>query len=348
MKTANTFKISLVTSFVVFALFVVFTNTIFAFSEHGSRLDINPNYPSPNSTVTARFMAPGVDINTALITWRVNGEVIQQAYGKNIVKFEVGKIGTIYKISVFAKDAKNKKASKSEVIQVSDATIIWEGKTYTPPFYKGRAMQSPGSSISLLVIPEITNSNGVMYDKDDLFYEWMTNNSTIPESAGKGMYYTTLKNPKPMETFKVVVKIKDKNGDLRTVKKAIIPVTQPMIKIYEDNPFVGVRYDKSIENVYNIRTKESTIMAEPFYMSVENRVDKNLTYSWIISNVEYNNKGTITLGSEGTGFGSTNLSLTIQNDAYWLQNARKSLRVEFGQKEQYNWDRNINPETTPL
>ncbi len=331
----------------VFSFFSLNTKDTFSYSEHGSNLKVSPEYPLPGAEVSASFSAPGLDMSTALITWRLNGSIIQQAYGKKNVKFKVGKIGEIYKISVFARDAKGKTASKSKILQIADVSIVWEGNTYTPPFYRGRALQSQGASVTVVAVPSVTKSNGVLYDKKDLFYEWMLNNSTIPSVVGKGVYFANFTNPKPFESFKIVLKIKDSQGKTRTVRKLIIPTTQPKIMLYEDDPYAGIRYDKSIGDKYDIRSKEVALVAEPFYMSTENRFDKKLDYVWTISNQEYNNKGTIILGSNG-GFGSTNLNLTIQNNTSWLQNARKSVKINFGQEERYKWKTDNNSNTTPL
>jgi hypothetical protein len=131
------------------------------------------------------------------------------------------------------------------------------------------------------------------------------------------------------------------------IRKLIIPTTQPRIALYENSPYAGIRYDKTIGNKYSIRSKEVALVAEPFYMTVENRFDKKLDYVWTILNQEYNNKGTIILGSNG-GFGSANLNLTIQSNTLWLQNARKSVKINFGQEERYRWKTNNNSNTTPL
>jgi hypothetical protein len=117
-----------------FCFFNLNVKNTFSYSEHGSNLKISPEYPLPETEVSASFHAPSLDLTTSLITWRLNGSIVQQAYGKSTVKFTVGKIGDIYKISVFAKDAKGKMASKSKILQVGDVSMLWEGNTYTPPF----------------------------------------------------------------------------------------------------------------------------------------------------------------------------------------------------------------------
>lgn len=330
-------------------LFAIFTTGVQAEGTQSpprGTIVLSPKFPTPGQTVQARFYSASLDQDTALITWRLNGEIIQQAYSETVVTYKVGEIGTVSKLSVTAEDAKGFRVTVESVSYVSDVAIVWEGSTYTPPFYSGKALQTPGSEVTLVALPSVADSKGNLYDKNDLVYMWSINNSSVPVVSGKGKHSVTLKNSNAQTNFLLTLLVKDPQGNTRAAKLLEIPLSQPKIVLYEDSPLIGIRYDKAIEHTYGIFDREATIVAEPYFTTASNRTDPVLKYTWSVANVEYTKPGSITLGSEGAGSGSTYLSLIIKNTKYWLQSGRADLEIEFGKSNA--WGSDVNPDTESL
>ena len=308
-------------------------------------IEITPKYPTPGQMVKAKLHSSSLDNDTALITWRLNGEIIQQSYSQREVTYKIGEVGSVSKITVVAEDASGFRVSAENTIHVGDVSVVWEGRTYTPPFYQGRALQTPGSEVAIVALPTILNAKGVAYTADELSYSWSTNHSTIPQISGKGKHSVTLINDKPFEVFTINLLVKDPQGVVRVGKKFVIPANQPSVVLYEDSPLIGIRYDKAITGTHNISDRETTIVSEPYYISASTRTDPALTYTWSIAGKTYTSPGSISLGSEGVGSGTALINLVIQNTAYWLQNGRADLTVDFGLND--TW-RDINPDTDAL
>ncbi len=317
----------------------VFTNTAYAQQSTSIKpsvhIDISPKYPAPGQSVRATFRAPSIDMDTALVTWYLNGEILQQMYARESIEFKVGNVGSISTLTAVAKDGRNREASTKKIIQISDVAVLWEGRTYTPLFYLGRALQSPGSDIAVNVLPSVMKQDGSMYTAEELSYSWTTNYSNIPKFSGIGKHSIVLKNDLPHQPFTINVQVKDPSGKVRTTKKIEIPVTQPEILLYEDSSIFGIRHDKAISAQHGIYNREATFVAEPYHISATSRTDTSLEYFWTIAEEKYNSRGSLSFGSEDTVSGTTHLNLLIKNSSYWLQRARADVQINFGQREQW-------------
>lgn len=339
-------KLSLIAVF-VFCIFIP-TESLFAQGFGGIKsafIEISPKYPLAGERVKATLSSPSLDTDTALITWTLNGEVAQQAYSEKTFYFNAGGVGDHMTLRVDAEDGSKKRVSSQKDLYISDLVIVWEGKTYTPAFYGGRALASPGAYVAINAIASVTKSDGALYDKKDLSYVWRAGNANTPRVSGFGKNSILLQNENPYESFIVYLEVKDPGGEVRATKKIFVPGTEPKIHLYEDNPYIGIHYDRAIGSTYGIYGGEATVVAEPYFMSVSSRIDPLLNYTWSVGNTTYSSPGSITFGAEGNGFGSTPLSLVIKNSEYWLQSARFDKRIDFGGRSQWI---NTNPNTTTL
>lgn len=184
-------------SFVYVAYTVLTLQVASAQSMSKSRITMSPEHPNSGDTVKVGIEATGLKMDTALVTWRINGEIYQQNYAQSKISFVAGDVGTTYVISVDAQDVDGAQASKEISFTVSDISVLWEGVTYTHPFYKGRALPSHGSSVALQALPVITDSSGIPYPTDQLTYIWYLGGVGAPIHQGRGQNSVVMKNPRP-------------------------------------------------------------------------------------------------------------------------------------------------------
>src|SRR3989339_1445292 len=125
---------ALITTFVL-VVSAVFTSTrlLSAQVQTGglvkASIEITPKYPTPGQMVKAKLHSSSLDNDTALITWRLNGEIIQQSYSQREVTYKIGEVGIISKITVVAEDATGFRVSAENTIHVGDVSVVWEGRT---------------------------------------------------------------------------------------------------------------------------------------------------------------------------------------------------------------------------
>jgi len=321
------------------ALFFLFVPFVFVSAFTGiegmtvANIEFSPKYPTPGDGVKAYLNAPTIDDDTSLITWTVNGKVIQKTYGGNTISFVAENVGDVYMVTAKAEALNGDVVTAQRKVQVSDVVVVWEGRTYTPPFFAGRALQSQSAEVAFETLPSIVDENGNLYDPNELFYSWTINDASSPSLSGKGLHSAVLKNNFPTNDFAVVVRIKDIKGDVRAVKKIVVPASPPKIILYEDSPLVGIRYDSALKESLGVYGRKATVVAEPYYTSAKTRTDPVLEYAWSIDGTTYSSVGDITFEpAEDSLSGSSSLELVIKNTKYWLQNVRTSLTINFGQR----------------
>jgi hypothetical protein len=214
---------------------------------------------------------------------------------------------------------------------VADVSLVWEANTYTPPFYKGRSLQSMGATVNILAIPRVYDTNGKPYPASSLSYEWYTKESSNPLYSGYGLDSVTLKNPDTLAPFWVMVKVKDRTGEVRALRTLEIPLTPSYILFYPDSPLLGVRYEDPFMGEYNLTNESLTVVAEPYFAVVDRRTDSSLSYLWTIGTQSLTTPGSIVLRPEGSGSGAARVRLSITGSGRdaWAQQVKGETTIRF-------------------
>ncbi len=295
----------------------------------GIAIKVSPPYPRPGDTVTAEVQTSAVDSSTALVTWKVNGVVIKESSGGTSCSFTAGKLGEVMRITVLLRDTKGTAIEATNVLQVADVALVWEAKSYTPPFFGGRARYAPGTPMTILALPSVMGPKGVLLDPTTLMYAWYMNKSFTPDVAGKGLQSVTLTNNVPFGEFDIFLEVKDDTGTIRTTKRLVVDTAEPQLVLYEDDPLTGVSYHRALGDAYRIRAAEATLIAEPYYLSALSRSDPALTYAWQVGDQDFTTIGSLVLRPEGKGAGSAEVSLLIQHTNIWQQRVSAGTTVSF-------------------
>lgn len=295
-----------------------------------SRMDISgkPEIPGPNTSVLLTLKSYSLSLDTARVTWRVNGEVVKSARGALQLQLTTGGLGSVTTVEATA-DAAAGTLSASLVLRPQYVGIAWEAQTYTPVLYRGKALHTPGSKIRATALPVLVGGSGVALPADDLQYTWTLNKHPQPQLSGYGRQSVLLENSKVLQPLNVAVEVRSRDNTLVARNEITIPIVQPEVLLYEKNPLLGVRYAHALGTSYALPPGEATVVAEPFYLSSPTRDDSTLTFDWRIGNNPIDARGIVTLRPEGTGEGSVPLSLVLRNTTEPLQSARTTVQVLF-------------------
>src|SRR3989344_3741283 len=86
--------------------------------------------------------------------------------------------------------------------------ILWQGETYTPPFYQGRTLWSTESRITLVAIPHnLGNRNA-------LNYRWTQNSTVLGNVSGVGKHSLSFMDPIISRPQKIKVEIMSGSGSV--------------------------------------------------------------------------------------------------------------------------------------
>ncbi len=109
-----------------------------------------------------------------------------------------------------------------------------------------------------------------------------------------------------------------------------------MVRFYKSDPLRGVLYSEAFNGTIVLKESETTLLAEPYFISGTVREPERVIYTWRLNEKEIQPQGTqrslITLRQTAGQTGYANLALQIQNADLrrLLQQASAELRIFFG------------------
>lgn len=284
-------------------------------------LESIPTYPAPESEVTLRLNAYALDPHGMTVRWFENGEEVPEAYNKREAVFQTGAAGTPLRVEVLVGTAAGIPVLVTRTITPELVDVIIEADTYTPPFYRGRALPSSGARVRAVAV---TSFDG----EAPLYYHWTLGGEVLGGAPARNQPAVSFTFPR-FRSPVLTLEITDGAGVVRG--GTIVPVEQhtPQVHFYEERPLRGTA-GASIETLPLIG-EEVTVRAEPFFVSPE-LADNEAALDWRID-------GRAVAGQEGApraltlrrtgGSGSATVTFQAVNREALQQHARGSFTVRF-------------------
>ncbi len=288
-------------------------------------VEFSPENPGPNTGVSANIISYSFDINRSFITWIINGQTKLKGTGEKSFSFQTGNMGTQTALSVSITTDSGAQLRKNFSFKNADVDILWEALTYTPPWYKGKALPSSESLIKITAIPHFSGS----ISPSKLIYNWSVDFKNKPDISGLGKRSFTLRSVDVFNENKISVTVSNYDESITAEKNISIAIGQPKIISYEENPLEGTRSNQALQKEFQLNSVAINIRAEPFFFSTINL--KNLLYEWTmnsqkIATEEFPNILSLARGEQS---GKSAIGLKIKNPINIMQFAENSLRVNF-------------------
>lgn len=294
-----------------------------------------PQFPAPGQTVRFSVQSSLFDLPSSEISWYVNNELAAQGVGRSDVDIAAGPLGseTFVRVEVRREGAS---ATASGVIRPTSVDLLWEGDTYVPPFYQGRALPSAGGSVRLYAVPHFQSAGAnAPIDPSELFYTWKKDGRTLTSLSGKGRYSVMIDGPVLFGTDIVSVEVKTADGVLQGSASVRLASVEPSLVLYEEHPIFGVLFHRAVENGATFPETEVGFVAIPYYAPVQNLQTQLLAYNWRVngSSVSSNQArpNTITLNAAGSD-GRATLELTLTHATNFFLRVAKSWNVALSAK----------------
>lgn len=284
--------------------------------------------PEPFSVINFRVDYFLSDLDRANISWLENGITKERGIGLKTFSTQVGSLGSETRISVKVTTQDGKITSQKITLRPTTVDIVWEADTYTPPFYKGKALPSPQSGIKVVALPTFITPSGSRIQSNKLFYKWFTSDGTV---AGVGKNTIFLNSDLLNDNISISVKITSPGGSLVKERGIVINSVATEIILYKEDALTGPHYEKEVTNSLQFSSNEISLRAEPFYFSNKN-ILPDTQYKWSLNNKEIdphnNNSKIVTLvgGQENIG-SKLNLKIEIISPTKIRQIAEKILKI---------------------
>lgn len=321
---------------------------IFAFNEVGAQLKspspndikdsaeiiITPASPGANKNVFVKIESFSFDLNSSEIIWALDGAIKSKGLGKKSFSFQTGKIGSVSLIKAIIKTKEGRTIEKTLVVRPAGVDILWEASSYAPPFYKGKALYSYQSFITVIAVPNIINSSGAKINPGNLTYKWTKNSKVLGDVSGYGKNKFSFSKAVLSSPAEIEVEVMSSDKKIKASGSITLEPTEPKILIYENNPLYGIIYERAVDGEFKLDGSEITLIATPYFFSKEDTSGEKIKYNWNMNGRRINDKQDArqaTFRNTEGGKGSTRISVDLQNEnsGKELQSARTNVLLNF-------------------
>lgn len=322
--------------FVVFALTLLFPLTvgaqIFGSTENNGEaftVSVSPQFPTPLGQATLSFLSSPLDLTNSTITVSAGGKEI---YRGNVrpVPVTLGKAGNV--TNVLVKIVTNGQTyTQSISIQPQDVALVVEPVSSSPPLYMGKSWVPLEGDVRVVAMANMKRADGRAVDPSQLAYSWIVDDTTIAGASGIGKKALLVASPLQYRARSVSVAMMSQDGSLVGGASLSLNPLQPTMRVYENDPLLGLRYDRALSGQYNIDRAESSLYAAPFSLPTTNGAP---FVQWFLDGSSVQTGNSITLRPTGAGQGSASLSVTASTGQ--SQTASALLSLIFGAKPSSN------------
>lgn len=299
---------------------IIFLSVVFPTAAFAGVVDItlSPEIPEPNQIISAGLSGVLVDLNLSDIYWYLDDEIQKHGIGEKNFSFTSGDVDekTVLDIIIIIPDGR--RIDLQKIIAPIEVDLLWEADTYTPPFYRGKALPTYKSSIKVVAIPNSKNIN------TKFIYTWSISNlGNIVGADGYNRTKFTTFGSYAGYNREVNVSMVSFDKSKKVKKSIKIKSVEPELVLYENNSLMGTLLNKALYNTKEITGNEFSVKAEPYFVTIGEM--KDLKYEWAINNVKVESENDrdkmITFIKPDDGSGKARLEAYIKNMANTYQKA---------------------------
>ena len=297
----------------------------------GIIVNVTPENPAPGESVDITLKSYSNDLDSVLISWSVNGKNVSSGIGKKSFFINAPNAGG--ETSVIATTSLPDGAIDTKVIiRPAGMVLLFQAKdSYTPPFYKGKALPSPDSPVKVVALPEVKSGSGLVHPKN-MTYFWRKDYTNNPDGSGYGKNSFTYINDYLEDSNNISVTASTIDQKYSSVASVDIGIANPKILFYKNDSRLGTIWEQALSNGHKILNSE-VVEAAPYFISPSNLRIPTLTWEWFINNQSVNppiyRKNTMPLRAQAGISGTARIKLEINNTDKIFINATKEISVSF-------------------
>lgn len=331
--------------------FLVFIATIlcaFSLTAHaqipvsigGLELTPSTTNPVPGQVVVITARSYTIDINTAKVTWYVDGTSVKSGVGETVYEVKAPVLGKKLTIEVTATSPEGTAVGSSIVLGSGSVDIIFETDGYVPAFYKGKVSPVYQNEVRIIAVPHVANRAGVEYDPTTLVYQWKKNGRALEDQSGYGKQSITLVGDIVPRPYDISLSVWPRDNSAVAESFFEVSAGSPEIQFYVDDPLYGPLFNRTIGSILRIGTnKETSVLAVPFGFNKPRVGTGDLSWEWGLNGRSQSNlssRESIILRSPDQSSGSSNIQLNIRNTDKILQGATGIFSALFSSETKQN------------
>lgn len=220
---------------------------------------------------------------------------------------------------------------EADAAPIGTVDLLWQGETYTPPFYLGRALWSGQSRLTIVAVPHVDG-----YNASSLIYKWVRDGEVLGSASGAGKRTLAFNDSvlsRPVE-IELNAYLPDGTTLGATARLNLAPV-QPRLLVVEDSPLYGLILERAVRSTHALRGEEVTFAALPLFAPVSNRTTATQSYNWRTNTGDARTGATVTYRIPEGATGSSEITVRAENKNTLMQAPEKSFLVEFANPEAF-------------
>jgi len=291
-------------------------------------LDISPSSPRPGAPFTVSAKSFSFDMVRAKFTWFLDGKNIASGVGLREQNFQAGRIGSSMNIGVNVISADGVSYEAGTKLIISDIDFIIYPLTYTPSFYRGSALATPGSIVEIIAVPHLF-SEGARLKSQNLIYEWSIDDKPFQNQSGGGKNKFSVKLADVGNSnYIVALKVSTLDGAVSAQKSVNIKTAMPEILFYETNSLTGLK-PAALNSFFGRAGDSFSILAEPFYFDLASLARAKFNWSAGGAAVAPNAKNPLLLelAAPANTDSQTSFNLKIEDSRALFQQAEALINI---------------------
>ncbi|MBI3572248.1 hypothetical protein HY091_01795 [Candidatus Kaiserbacteria bacterium] len=271
----------------------------------GLTLTVSPQYPTPYGEVLITPLSTTFDLVNASYTLSANGNVVYRGNAKPFA-VALGAAGSVTSVKAMVTGSGGS-VSQSISIRPQDVALVAEPLSSVPPLYPGKALVPLEGSVRVVAVANLRSKAGKQVDPSALSYDWTLDGTELAGSSGIGKSSITVASPLQYRAGRVSVVVKSQDGALASGDLLSLTPVEPSVRVYEDDPLLGVRFERALAGSYALAGAETTLYAVPYSFPLALGAP---VLHWFLNGSAAQTGDFVTLRPTGSGGGSANVSLT--------------------------------------
>jgi hypothetical protein len=294
-----------------------------------------PSRPKEGDTAEIEASMYGTPVKNAVFTWLIDGKLYKKEQGLNKITVYIQKNT---KVSLTILTVNGVTLTKEWVFNPQNVVLIWEASTYTPPYYKGKALYTAESTLTLHGINlDAKNPLSNKYAS----YVWKTDGVVQGDASGVGKNTFTFQGDilqyEPF--FELLYSDVTSYEQAKAGKKSASVSTRSVLRVqtllsdiftYEKTPLLGVLFNKKLNTVFSVTKPETTLVAYPTYYSVTSALLPE--YIWSLNDSVIKRNSNVLSFKKTKDNEQSRLTISVKNPVSLLQSKSISHIVDTSTK----------------
>ncbi len=287
-------------------------------------ITLAPQYPKPGSVVSISAQSGVLDVAASTMTVSVNGKSVYNGPVRT-VNTTLAPVGQVTTIKVTLASG-SKSYSDTISLKPGDVSLVLEPIATVPAMYPGKPLIPTAGQVRIVAAADLRPAAGTRIDPAMLSYSWAVDGKAVANVSGIGKAAAIVAAPLQYRNQTISVVVKTRDGAITGGDSVVLSSQNPTIRIYKNDPLLGILFEKALVGSYAITGAESTFFAAPYSFSLSSGPP---ALTWFVNGASSESGSSITLRPEGQGQGSATLSVSAAKSATF-ETATAALNLNFG------------------